>query len=64
VRPYRAWFLQEAISEGQLACFLRTDRATARGIVDATLTSCDLDADGHAQSVQMPEQRSLFDPAS
>jgi len=57
-------YLQEAISEGQLARFLRTDRVTAREIVDATLTSRDLDADGHEQSVQMPEQLSLFDLAS
>lgn len=57
-------YLKEAISEGQLARFLRTDRVTAREIVDATLTSCDLDADGDAQSVQMPEQLSLFDLAS
>jgi hypothetical protein len=33
-------------------------------MVDATLTSRDLDADGDAQSVQMPEQLSLFDLAS
>jgi hypothetical protein len=57
-------YLKEAISEGQLARFLRTDRVSAREIVDATLTSRDLDADGHAQSVQMPEQLSLFDLAS
>jgi Zn-dependent peptidase ImmA (M78 family)/DNA-binding XRE family transcriptional regulator len=57
-------YLQEAISEGQLARFLRTDRVTAREIVDATLTSRDLDAEGHEQSVQMPEQLSLFDLAS
>jgi hypothetical protein len=29
-----------------------------------TLTSRDLDAEGHEQSVQMPEQLSLFDLAS
>jgi Zn-dependent peptidase ImmA (M78 family)/DNA-binding XRE family transcriptional regulator len=57
-------YIQEAISEGQLARFLRTDRVTAREIVDATLTSSDLDAEGHEQSVQMPEQLSLFDLAS
>jgi Zn-dependent peptidase ImmA (M78 family)/transcriptional regulator with XRE-family HTH domain len=57
-------YIQEAISEGQLARFLRTDRVTAREIVEATLTSRDLDAEGHEQSVQMPEQLSLFDLAS
>lgn len=57
-------YLQEAISEGQLARFLRTDRVTAREIVDATLTSKDLDEQGHQRSVQMPEQLSLFDLAS
>ena len=57
-------YMREAISEGQLARFLRTDRVTARDIVDATLTSRDLDADGQEQSVQMPEQLSLFDLAS
>ncbi len=57
-------YIQAAISEGQLARFLRTDRVTAREMVDATLTSRDLDADGHEQSLQMPEQLSLFDLAS
>lgn len=57
-------YLREAISEGQLARFLRTDRVTAREIVDATLTSRDLDAEGREQSVQMPKQLSLFDLAS
>jgi len=57
-------YLQEAITEGQLARFLRTDRVTAREIVDATLTSRDLDEHGHEQSMQMPEQLSLFDLAS
>ncbi|MBK1629390.1 hypothetical protein CKO31_01295 [Thiohalocapsa halophila] len=56
-------YLKEAISEGQLSRFLRTDRVTAREMVDATLTSRDLDAEGHEQSVQMPEQLSLFDLA-
>jgi Zn-dependent peptidase ImmA (M78 family) len=57
-------YLREAISEGQLARFLRTDRVSAREIVDASLTSRDLDAQGQERSVQMPEQLSLFDLAS
>jgi Zn-dependent peptidase ImmA (M78 family)/DNA-binding XRE family transcriptional regulator len=57
-------YIREAISEGQLARFLRTDRVTAREMVEATLTSRDLDEQGNEQSVQMPEQLSLFDLAS
>lgn len=57
-------YIQEAISEGQLARYLHTDRVTAREIVAATLTSRDLDEQGNEQSVQMPEQLSLFDLAS
>lgn len=37
-------YVRERISEGSLARFLRTDRVTAREIVEATLTSRDLDA--------------------
>jgi Zn-dependent peptidase ImmA (M78 family)/transcriptional regulator with XRE-family HTH domain len=54
-------YVRERISEGSLARFLRTDRVTAREIVEATLTSRDLDAQGHACAVQIPEQLSLFD---
>ncbi|AUB82585.1 hypothetical protein THSYN_17630 [Candidatus Thiodictyon syntrophicum] len=51
--------VRELISEGVLARFLRTDRVTAREIVEATLTSRDLDAQGQACAVQIPEQLSL-----
>jgi Zn-dependent peptidase ImmA (M78 family)/DNA-binding XRE family transcriptional regulator len=57
-------YIKEEISEGRLAKLLRTDRVSAREIVDATLTSRDLDQDGKEQAVQVPSQLSLFDLAS
>lgn len=57
-------YAREQISEGRLAKFLRTDRVRAREIVEETLTSRDLDPDGHECTVQIPEQLSLFDLAS
>ena len=57
-------YVRDAISEGVLARFLRTDRVTAREIVEATLTSRDLDAEGQPCAVRIPEQISLFDIAS
>lgn len=53
-------FQQQAISEGQLARFLRTDRVTARGIVESCLIRRETQSDGGDQVVEMPFERSLL----
>lgn len=53
-------FQQNAISEGQLARFLRTDRVTARGVVESCLIRRETQADGGDQVVEMPFERSLL----
>ena len=53
-------FQQQAISEGQLARFLRTDRVTARGIVEGCLIRRETQSDGSDQVVEMPFERSLL----
>ena len=53
-------FQQHAISEGQLARFLRTDRVTARGIVESCLIRRETQSDGGDQVVEMPFERSLL----
>jgi Zn-dependent peptidase ImmA (M78 family)/DNA-binding XRE family transcriptional regulator len=53
-------FQQSLISEGQLARFLRTDRVTARGIVESCLIRRETHSDGGEQVVEMPFERSLL----
>ena len=53
-------FQQHVISEGQLARFLRTDRVTARGIVESCLIRRETQSDGVDQVVEMPFERSLL----
>lgn len=57
-------YVRELISEGVLARFLRTDRVSAREIVEAAQTSRDLDDSGQSCAVQIPQRLSLFDLAS
>lgn len=56
-------FVKEDISEGQLARFLRTDRVTARGIVEATLMAREVDDQGNEQMMEIPYPGSLLDVA-
>ncbi len=53
-------FQKQAISEGQLARFLRTDRVTVRGIVEGCLMRRETQSDGGDQVVEMPFERSLL----
>jgi Zn-dependent peptidase ImmA (M78 family) len=53
-------FQQHQISEGQLARFLRTDRVTARGVVEGCLIRRETQSDGGDQVVEMPFERSLL----
>jgi Zn-dependent peptidase ImmA (M78 family)/DNA-binding XRE family transcriptional regulator len=53
-------FQRDVISEGQLARFLRTDRVTARGIVESCLIRRETQSDGGDQVVEMPFERSLL----
>lgn len=53
-------FQRDVISEGQLARFLRTDRVTARAIVESCLMRRETQSDGGDQVVEMPFERSLL----
>jgi len=53
-------YQRDVISEGQLARFLRTDRVTARAIVESCLIRRETQADGGDQVVEMPFERSLL----
>jgi Zn-dependent peptidase ImmA (M78 family)/DNA-binding XRE family transcriptional regulator len=54
-------FCQDQLSEGALARFLRTDRVTAREIVQECLNrSDDIDPDGQPTWLQLPFARSLI----
>ena len=64
--PERYMFLavqayqQQAISEGQLARFLRCDRVTARGIVEACSVRRETQSDGGDHVMALPFERSLL----
>ena len=53
-------FQRDVISEGQLARFLRTDRVTARAIVESCLMRRETQSDGGDQVVEMPFERSML----
>ena len=53
-------FQQQVISEGQLAKFLRTDRVTARGVVESCLIRHETQSDDGHKVVEIPFERSLL----
>ena len=53
-------FQQQVISEGQLARFLRTDRVTARGVVESCLIRYETQSDDGHKVVEIPFERSLL----
>lgn len=53
-------FRKHAISEGQLARFLRTDRVTARDIVHRCITHRERHSDGGEHVFEIPFERSLL----
>jgi Zn-dependent peptidase ImmA (M78 family)/transcriptional regulator with XRE-family HTH domain len=53
-------YQEEAISEGQLAHFLRCDRVTARGIVAECVRRAETDAEGNSALMTFPFKRSLL----
>ena len=53
-------YQRQAISEGQLARFLRTDRVTARGVVESCLIRRETQSNGGDQVVEIQFERSLL----
>jgi len=53
-------YLDEKISEGQLAHFLRCDRVSAREIVENCLSRVDVDSDGNPDQLQLRFRDSLL----
>ncbi len=53
-------YVQEKITEGQLAGFLRTDRVSAREMVLAAMSAREVDSQGREQLLEIPLARSLF----
>lgn len=56
-------FVQDEISEGELARFLRCDRVTSREVVQECLISLETTDDGQLSTVKREFQRSLLDGA-
>lgn len=53
-------YVQEKISEGQLARFLRCDRLSARVLVEECITTDGVNREGERQSAQLPFEQSLL----